>query len=137
LPLAYMAADRLTLPDGTLLARRYVGPEAMSDAIADTARDEGLSVVVATRRDVIADLFHAHAGSELAFYAPPPSGKPESYYEQTFALPQSYAGDLLYVAIEPPDCPQARDVGSHAPGTGVHRNRPQGFWRMPASCLRP
>ena len=137
LPLAYMNAERIRLPNGDLLAKRYLGPEALTRAIEVTAETEGLQIVVATRRSVVADLFHTLSGSGLEFYAPPPVGKPRSYYAQTFPLPKDMVGDVIYVANTPPDCPDAREVAAHAPNDGFYAGLRFGFWRIPATCLHP
>ena len=39
LPLAYMNAESLYLPNGRLLAARYIGANALTDKIADTAEE--------------------------------------------------------------------------------------------------
>lgn len=138
LPLAYMNAERLRLPDGSLLAKRYLGPEALSRAITEVAEREAIDIIVAERRSVIADLFHTHWDSEFAFYAPPPAGKPRSFYQQVFPLPETTAGDVLYVAHQVPErCTTAKDVGGHAPEDGLYAGLRFGFWRVPAACLRP
>lgn len=134
LPLAYMNADWLKGPDGRLLARRYIGAEALSLAAAEAARAEGLTTLVAARRSAVADLFHTLRFEPFEIHAPPPEGKPANYYEQTFPLPPD-AGEVLYVANDAPDCAQAREVGSHTPESGIYRGLRFGFWRMPAACF--
>lgn len=135
LPLAYMNADWIRTPDGRLLARRYIGPEALSLAAADAARAEGLTTLVAERRSVIADLFHTLRDQDFAIFAPPPSGRPANYYEQTFPLPAD-AGDVLFISEVPP-CAIAREVGSHQASSGLFADRRFGFWRAPATCFHP
>jgi 4-amino-4-deoxy-L-arabinose transferase-like glycosyltransferase len=137
LPLAYMNADWLRTPDGRLLARRYMGTEALSTAIAEAAKAQDLRVVVASRRSVIADLFHTYRQSDLEFYAPPPQGKPGNYYEQAFPLPDAVEGQVLYAATGSPPCAAAVEVGSHAPADGLYAGESYRFWRLPAACLRP
>ncbi len=137
LPLAYMTADRIRLPDGSLLAKRYFGPEALTLAAAEAARSEGLTTLVAARRGVIADMFHTLRDEPFDIYAPPPVDNPRSFYEQTFPLPATQAGDVLYVHSTPPECAEAREVGAHAPNEGIYAGLRFGFWRMPATCLRP
>ncbi len=137
LPLAYMTADRLRLPDGTLLAKRYLGPEALTVAAAETAKAENLSILVGVRRGVLADMFHTLWGEPFEIYAPPPDGKPRNFYEQTFPLPAGTTDDVLFVHSAPPDCEGAREVGAHAPNEGIYAGLRFGFWRMPATCLTP
>lgn len=137
LPLAYMNAHWLKTPDGDLLAKRYIGPVALSRAAAETARAEGLAILTADRRGVLANMFHTLWSDPFEIYAPPPDGKPRNYYEQTFPLPAGTPGDVLYVSETPPDCAGAREVGHHAPEAGHHAGLRFGFWRMPAACLGP
>lgn len=137
LPVAYMNAETLRLPNGKLLAARYLGSEALSTAIAGAANAEGLSVVVAARRGVLADLFHRFHDGPFELYAPRPDGRPHNYYEQTFPLPDSLTGDVLYATSGPAPCPDATVVGDHAPSDGNYAGLVFTFYRTPAACLRP
>ncbi len=138
LPLAYMNASWIRLPNGELLAKRYLGTSDMSRAIVETARTEDLPTVVARRRSIIADLFHRYRDSEFAFHAPPPpDGKPHNYYQQTFPLPATTTGNVLYVARQSPACADIEEVGAHASNDGLYAGQRYTFWRVPAACLLP
>ncbi len=137
LPLAYMTADKLRLPDGSLLAKRYIGPEALTLAAAEAATSENLDTLVAVRRGVLADMFHTLRTEPFTIYAPPPAGKPRNFYQQTFPLPATTTGDVLFVHSTPPACETAREIGAHAPNDGIYAGLRFGFWRIPATCLTP
>lgn len=137
LPLAYMNAEHLRLPNGDLLAKRYMGVNTLSHAIADAAEVQNLDTVVAVRRSVLADLFHTYHDSDLRVYAPPPMGKPTNYYQQTFPLRAGTNEDVLFINQSPPDCSTRQEVGVHAPNDGFYAGLRFGFWRVPASCLLP
>ena len=137
LPLAYMNAERLRLPNGDLLAKRYLGVTTLSRKIAQSAQDQGLDTIVAVRRSVLADLFHTLRDSDLAIHALPTTGKPRNYYQQTFPLPEGTESDVLFIDHTPPDCHEIREIGIHAPNDGLYAGLRYGLWRVPATCLLP
>lgn len=134
-PLAFVFGDSLRLPNGQLLAQRYVGPVALSTAIAETARAEGLGTIVAERRGVLADLFHTLKDSDLTIRAIPPKGNPKNYYQQTFPLPPDQTGDVLFVTSGNAPCPAATTVTDYQATSGIYRNTPFTFFRVPANCF--
>lgn len=87
---------------GELLAKRYVNVAAITHAAEDLARTNGVDTVVALNRGILADFFFIGVDSDLAFYARPTDGAPQSYYQQMLALPSDYEGRLLYVAYGAP-----------------------------------
>ncbi|MCB2094528.1 MAG: glycosyltransferase family 39 protein [Rhodobacteraceae bacterium] len=89
--------------NGKPLLARYLGRADLSRQIIAAAQATGAKGVVAAERGILADLFHTGAGSGLRFYAPRPRGRPQNYYEQNFALPES-ADDLLAVLPAAPVC---------------------------------
>ena len=135
-PLAFVFGDDLRLPNGRLLAERYVGADALSRNIADAASDAGLSVIVAERRGVLADLFYTLRDRDLAIFAPPPDGRPHSYYEQRFPLPGDMSGEVLFVTVGAAPCPDATEIGSITPDDGIYRGTTFRYFRAPATCFR-
>ncbi|MDJ0638019.1 MAG: glycosyltransferase family 39 protein [Paracoccaceae bacterium] len=135
LPLAYMSAETLRLPNGRLLADRYLGNALLSEEIAKTAAANNLDVV-ARRRGVLADLFHRYDNA-LTVFAPPPDGPPGNYYQQVFPLPAEVTGDVLYVTSGAGPCDQADVIGAHTSEDGHYRGLTFTFYRTPAACLRP
>lgn len=137
-PLAFIFAQSIPGPNGQLLAQRYLGPKELSEAIAATARREGLGTIVADSRGVLADLFHRYANGEFALFAPRPAGRPANYYEATFPLPDTASGPLLYVTQGAvPPCPVAREVSRITPGANHYRGDLFTLWRLDADCLVP
>ncbi len=137
LPLLYMQAETLRLPNGRLVAERYIGMEDLSEAIRSAAEAEGLNSIVAVRRGVLADLFHRFDGTDLVIHAPDPGGPPHNFYEQVFPLPADTVGDVLYAATGPAPCDAATSVSTYTAADGLYRNQTYTFWRTPAACLRP
>ncbi len=135
-PMAFVFADQIRLPNGRLLAERYVGTVALSRDIAEVAQREGLTVIVAERRGVLADLFHTLRNDGLVIHAPQPKGLPKNYYEQVFPLPDDQTGNVMFVTGGSPPCPEASEVGVIAPENGIYRGQTFRYFRTPANCLR-
>lgn len=121
----------LPSPDRPWLSR-YLGRVALTEAAIATARAQGAPVIVADRRDVLADLFHAGRDAGLVFRAVPPSGRPAHFYEQRHALPQDAPRPLLLVAVTAPAC--AREVGRHEGLGGAFAGVGIRFWVVPEGC---
>lgn len=137
LPVLYTQAATLRLPDGRLIAERYLGRTALSEAIGGAAGRAGLDTVVAVRRGVLADLFHRFDGTDLRIHAPDTGMSPRNYYEQVFALPRDFSGEVLFASTGPAPCAAATPLETYAPGDGTYRGLTFTFWRTPAACLRP
>ena len=140
------AAFALLLPALTILApypdqngrpllHRYLGRAELSQQIIMAATAAGVGVVLAEDRDVLADLFYSGRASGLRFYANPPNGRPESYYEQAFPLPPD-AGPALYVLELAPVCggqPIAPIVRFDTSGGAYAKERIAGYL-LPRGC---
>ena len=120
---------------GAPLLKRYLGRADTSQAILDLARAEGLAVY-SGRRDVLADLFYTGRESGVAIFATRPSGRPGHYYEQNFALPEGYAGELLVIAANAPECDGAAVLPlADLRDAGVWQKQPLAAYRLAARCL--
>jgi hypothetical protein len=102
LPVLTLFPD-LPTGDGPLLAR-YLGRADLSRQIVAAADAAGVDVVVADRRDVLADLFHTGRDSGLRFRARSRGGPPRNFYEQMHMLPRGATGRLLLVTANPGGC---------------------------------
>lgn len=85
------------------LLKRYLGRAEMSTRILALAKAEGLPIYAANR-DLLADLFYTGRAAGVTVYAPRPEGRARNYYEQNFALPEGFAGRLLFITTAPFDC---------------------------------
>ena len=142
LPVAAVLAERLRVGDGPLWMDRYLGRIEMSAEIAARAEAEGLGVVVADDRDVLADLFYRIRGEGVAgrilgldAYAKPERGRPPNHYVQAHSWPGG-AGEVLFVSRREaaPGCEGAVALGEIAPEEGAFRRRSQHVWRVPGDC---
>jgi 4-amino-4-deoxy-L-arabinose transferase-like glycosyltransferase len=88
-----------------LLLDRYLGRADLSRQIISVARAHGNVAVVSDSRDVLADLFYTGADAGLAFYAPPLKARPMHHYAQTYPLPASVNGPVLFVTAASLTCP--------------------------------
>ncbi len=86
------------------LLERYLGRADLSRQIITAAQGRGHLPVVSDSRDVLADLFYTGAAAGLAFYAPPPQGRPMHHYAQAYPLPADVKGPVLYVTATPFSC---------------------------------
>ena len=135
-PLAATVADTLTLGREQPVLQRYLGRADMSREILRAADENGLSTIVASDRDILADLFYTgrdHGGQVLAL---PATGRAPHHY----ALKYPYAGspgDILLVlpSDRPVPCPDvAEPLETLSPDTGAYRRHPQTLFRVPGTC---
>jgi hypothetical protein len=103
LPLLTVLAPMPEFGDKPLLAR-YLGRAALSHQILDLAQAQGAVAVLAQDRDVLADLFYTGRDTAMPIYAPRPTGRPRSYYEQQFPLPMGLPGPILLISTDSPIC---------------------------------
>lgn len=135
LPLAIVLAP-WPMWKGAPLAKRYLGRAEMSTWILALAKAEGVPVY-AEDRSILADLFYTGRESGVTVYAPHRAGRPMSYYEQNFALPDDYTGPLLVIRSAPLDC----GTGNLPPagllnGSGTWEGKGITPYLAPAECVR-
>ena len=121
-----------TGPDGAPLLARYLGRAEMSLALIAMAKATGAQAIVASDRDVIADLFYTGRDARIAFYTPRPTGQPDNHYEQSHAVPPDLAAPVLYVARKPPRCPAAPLALPHS---GAYSRAKLAAYLVSPSCL--
>lgn len=100
------ALPSLTLNDAPILSR-YLGREEASAKILSAAHEQGVSAVVTSERDLLADLFYrvATAGPDVPqIYARPHHGRPESYYDLRHTMPADQTGNVLFIGRIAPKC---------------------------------
>jgi 4-amino-4-deoxy-L-arabinose transferase-like glycosyltransferase len=135
LPLLTLRPDTRLWRDEPILSR-YVGRVYLARQILSEAEVADLPVV-ADRRDVLAELFHTGGGVGVAFYALPPRGRPQNYYEQRFPLPPGLNRMVLLVSATPPVCdgrPVAPAITFDTEGGAFAGLTLQGFL-IPSACL--
>lgn len=139
LPVLTVFAYDIKVPNGDLVMKRYVGRSAISLEVADIAAKANTPDIVASDRDILADLFYTLKGQPYRIHARNLGGFPKSYYEQNFSLPASVTGDLLYVDDQPFDCVTGRAelIKSWTPDFGYKRGKTLYAYRVSASCLAP
>ena len=89
--------------DGPLLAR-YLGRADLSAQLIAMAQHNGAGVIVADRRDIIADLFYTGRDTGLKFYTLRPLGRPDNHYEQIYPAPADLTEPFVYIGNRPPTC---------------------------------
>lgn len=135
-PLAFAFPQAITFPDGTPLANRYLGLQALSREIASAADAAGLETIAMQNRDLIADLFYTYRGGPYALHAVPRPGPPDNFYEQKHPLPLSREGEILLVTTSRSDaCAEAFLLDEHVPAFGDKAGKSFFFWRLPPTCL--
>ncbi len=137
LPLSTLAPDRLRLAGGPLLLERYVGRTQMSEDILTLADEAGLDIIVASDRDVLADLFYTGRYHPAMVYALPPEGRASHHYVLKFPYLGGTEPLLLVIrSSESVPCPNtAREFGRIAPDTGAYRRHPQTAYMVPGDCF--
>jgi 4-amino-4-deoxy-L-arabinose transferase-like glycosyltransferase len=124
-------------PSGRPLLARYIGRADVTTQILQAAKDAGDVVVVSDTRDVLADLFYRVGQGGPAIYATPARGRPDSFYQQRHALPDTGTGMVLYVATRAPIC-----AGTRAPvfrsidtAGGAYEKFTLDAYLIPMECL--
>ncbi|MCG6902466.1 MAG: glycosyltransferase family 39 protein [Rhodobacter sp.] len=134
-PVAATAPGLLTR-DGQPLLNRYLGRTQMSLLILQAAVDENLQTIVATDRDILADLFYTGRDSSVTVRALPPRARAPHHYAQRFPYQPTTAPILIVVrAGDEVPCDDARRLAEIAPDTGAYRNHPQTLYRAAGTCL--
>jgi 4-amino-4-deoxy-L-arabinose transferase-like glycosyltransferase len=138
LPLSTLAPEGLYLRGQQLLAR-YTGRAEMSEMILDIARDLRVAAVVASDRDVLADLFYSGRDAGVPLAAMPVRGRPPHHYAQRHAyLPRDEQVLLVLPSAAVSPCPpDAEEVAELTPTDGAYRTRPQRLYLVPGDCLAP
>jgi 4-amino-4-deoxy-L-arabinose transferase-like glycosyltransferase len=115
--LAVVALPVLSVVPETTLGRdrpvmaRYLGRADLSRDILRIARETGAAAVVASNRDVLADLHHTGRDAGLPILAAPFHGRADNFYEVTFAMDLPPEAQVLAVGREDRmGCPAERQV---------------------------
>ncbi|MBE2276864.1 MAG: glycosyltransferase family 39 protein [Rhodobacteraceae bacterium] len=121
LPLAMAAGPALRLPGDRPALARYLGHEALAAPILAAAEAAGVQTLVATDRDLLADLTWFARDRGLAVRALPPQGTAQNHWELAFPFrPAPGDGPALLVlregAVQP--CPAARPAIRLTAGDG-------------------
>ncbi|MDJ0631038.1 MAG: glycosyltransferase family 39 protein [Rhodobacter sp.] len=135
-PLAATAPEALTWR-GQPLLERYIGRDEMSRAILDAAGAQGLATIVASDRDVLADLFYTGRERPMRIAAIPPRARAPHHYALNFPyIPGAEAFLLVLRASGTHPCPElAEPVGSIEPETGAYRRHPQALFIADPGCF--
>ena len=136
-PLA-TTAPTLLARDGQPLLNRYIGRTDMSQSILDIAADANLTTIVASDRDILADLFYTARDQSIDIFALPPHGRAPHHYALRFPY-QPHETQILFVmtADQIPPCSAAFHLTDIRPATGGYLRHPQSLYRMPGTCLSP
>lgn len=95
LPLAKVVGTDLHTPDGRRLLSRYLGHSVIAHWAIATAVANGAKVLIASDRDLLADLSWYVVGSGLGVRALPPNGAPGNHWEMMAAFRPSDGPPLL------------------------------------------
>ncbi len=138
-PMAPAAPGLIAAPGGESALRRLMGRAELADRFAALARVEGVDVIVAENRGLLADLLHvaraARRDGALTIHAPPPEGAPANHFEMTIPAPPALGRPALFLtgSATPPALPglrAARLVETITPQSGFFRGRAVRVWRM-------
>jgi hypothetical protein len=137
-PVLTATAPAPVIGDNPPLLQRYLGRADLSRQIIALARKEGAGTVLATDRDILADLFHTGRDAGLTFVAPAREGRPRNYYEQVHALPDSLSGPVLAIMAAAPACngTRAEPVARFDTSGGAHAGRDFAAYLLEADCVR-
>ena len=137
-PVLFANAERIPAGNGRLLGYRYLGRAEMSAMIADAARREGLGVILARDRGLLADLNLRLIDDPLKVYALPSPGRPRHFYEQETAVPSDLGEDALFIAFRmdlPCDPALATPLAVLSADRGTYRRKELPLWRVTPECV--
>ena len=133
-PVATTMPQTLTV-NGQPLLNRYIGRTEMSATILQTARAQNLTTILATDRDILADLFYNARDTDITIRALPPKGRAPHHYALRFPYQTGPAEILLVLsAKDAPPC-VATKLAEITPLTGAYRSHPQTLYRAPGDCV--
>ncbi|MBL9046706.1 MAG: glycosyltransferase family 39 protein [Tabrizicola sp.] len=138
LPALKAFGTELQRPDGRPLLSRYLGHSDIARWALDTARAQGADVVIATDRDLLADLSWYSTGPVPAIRAVPPKGLPRHHWEMVAAYKRSYGTRalLLLRAGQELPCKDARLVADMTAPPGFAGGEVLHLFRLPdPGCL--
>ncbi len=107
----------LAFGDRPSLMARYMGRDELSLAILDVASRENVDAVVASNRDILADLFYTGRDEDVAIYAHADGGRPDHFYEQTRTAPADLGPHLRIEGRDPGCGPRVADL---SPTSGAY-----------------
>lgn len=91
--------------DGRPILLRNMGRDEISEEILALARQIQPAAIVASDRDILADLFLTGRNQEFPIRAIPAKGRPRNYYEQNFPLDARTDETILYIGkAAPSEC---------------------------------
>ena len=109
----------------------------MTKNILAAALAEDISTIVATERDILADLFYSARTRNETVRALAPTGPAPHHYALRFPYaPKDETILIVTRANEPPPCAGAHPIGEIAPETGAYRSHPQQLYRANGLCLQ-
>lgn len=121
-------------PDGRPLLARYLGRADLSQQLLALSQQNGGLPIYADDRDVLADLFYTGRDAGVAFYAPRPKARAMNHYEQSYPLPTTLTGPVLYVSQTPPTCPATAQPALNLAG-GAYAKGHFAAYVLDAGCL--
>ena len=121
--------------NGRPVLARMLGRADLSRQILDLAQSQQLPIL-ATDRDILADLRYTGAGSGVTIWAPRSEGQPQNYYEMAFPHPEEPGGPMLLVAAEPPICDGVAlvPIASFDTSGGAHSRFRLSAFVLPPKC---
>jgi 4-amino-4-deoxy-L-arabinose transferase-like glycosyltransferase len=153
---AHFAPSLRLTADAPLLMARWLGREAMSDAITTRAAELPVTAIIADDRDVLADLFYRARGdfpaqdgmtapstpaisvsaSSLPIWAEPERGRAPNHYVQSFPYPGATDTRVLLItrSKRAPEGCAATSAGVIDPVEGAYAKRTMRLFVVDGSC---
>lgn len=98
-PAIAISGDQINV-DGKPILLRNMGREEFSRQVLLLSEQVGPSAIVASNRDILADLFLTGRDQDIPIKSIPPKGRPRNYYEQNFALEEDTSGLVLLISSD-------------------------------------
>ena len=134
---AVMFADIASV-NGRQIAERYLHRSELSRQIAQVAKEQGIDVIVAQNRDVLADLFHTLRAQDFDIRALRQSSLQAHYYAQKYPFERALQSPLLMVSVHPLtlSCKASdyRPLGKISKTRGAYRDMIFNLYRIEPGC---
>lgn len=105
LPVLTIFADDIILKGDRPLFIRYLGRDEFSQQVFDLAEQNAPVSIVASSRDVLADLYLTGRDLDVPVYSTAPRGRPRNYYQQTYPFVAEQSARVLFITNQnAPNC---------------------------------
>ena len=138
LPISTVFPDRISLFEVQVF-ERILGRTEFADKVIAIADDNELNIILAERREVLADLFYHTHGTGQTVYSAPRKGRRAHHYSNSYPFPTNTDEPVLLLTRNPNWLPclgsdKAAELERWTPATGAYRGKEFVALKIKPSC---